>query len=353
MLDGAEVPIIIIGYRTPGDISDCLASLTRLKRPPSFAVTICENGGPAAFEALVDALVAPGGPCAETPAGATGDIAPNADIFRRLRRLRLGGDGPVVIVGEARENLGYAGGINACLRFLADTPGWVGAWVLNPDTQPEPDALTELVAYADLNGKGMVGSRLMYWDNPDIVRTRGLRWRRLAASPVGVDNYAPVLPPPDPADVEARIDSPSGASFYITRACLDRIGLMDERYFLYFEDLDWGLRAKASCGIGYAYNSVVPHIGGRSIGSAPARAARSRLSVYLDFRNRLIFVRHHYSGWFLWTVAVSLLRAFEYLLVGAVGNFRIALRGTLAGLRGETGRPDAIMAMTVDARTPS
>ena len=349
MLDGADVPIIIIGFRTPEDICDCLGALARLSRPPSFSVMICENGGAQAFDALADALVAPRGPCVETP----DEAAAASGLFPRVRRMRLGQDGPVVIVAEARENLGYAGGINACLRFLADSPGWKGAWVLNPDTQPEADALTELVDFAERHGKGMVGSRLMYWDNPDIVRTRGLRWRPLTASAVGVDNYAPVSPAPDPADVEARIDSPSGASFYITRECLGRIGLMDERYFLYFEDLDWGMRAKAACGIGYAYNSVVPHIGGRSIGSAPARAARSRLSVYLDFRNRLIFVRRHYSGWFAWTVLVALLRTSEYLLVGAGGNFRIAVRGLLAGLRGETGRPDHIMALTVDARTPS
>jgi hypothetical protein len=94
-------------------------------------------------------------------------------------------------------------------------------------------------------------------------------------------------------------------------------------------------------------------VGGRSIGSAPTRAARSRLAVYLDFRNRILFVRQHYSGWFAWTVLVTLLRSGEFLLVGAVANFLIALRGTLAGLRGETGRPDHIMALAVDPKAPS
>jgi GT2 family glycosyltransferase len=339
MLDGAKVPIIIVGFRTPEDIGDCLHALARLRGPPSFGVVICENGGARAFDAVLEALIGPAGPCP----GDVEEMAPTSDTFRRLRRLRLGRDGPVVIVGEAPENLGYAGGINACLTLLADTPGWSGFWVLNPDTEPEPDALAELVAFADLHGKGMVGSRVMFGHNPDIVRTRGLRWRRLVASSRGVDNAAPVLPEPDPAAVEAQIDAPCGASFYVTRACLDRIGLMDERYFLYFEDLDWGIRAKACCGVGYAFNSVVPHVGGRSIGSATGRADRSRLAVYLDYRNRIIFVRSHYRGWFAWTAVITLLRTGEFLLVGSVANFQVALRGALAGLRGETGRPDHMM----------
>jgi len=45
MLDGAQVAIIIVGFRTPEDIRDCLRALTRLQVPPSFGVVICENGG--------------------------------------------------------------------------------------------------------------------------------------------------------------------------------------------------------------------------------------------------------------------------------------------------------------------
>lgn len=346
MLDGADVPVVIIGFRTPEDIRDCLAALAKADRSPTFGVIICENGGPAAFELLLETLLGSDGPCQDSPRTAV----PAAGHFLRTKRLNLGPSGPAVLVGEASENLGYAGGINTCIRALSEDPRWTGLWVLNPDTQPAPNALGELVTYAANNRKGMVGSRLMYVDNPRVVRTRGLRWRKLAASTGGVDNFAPVSPPPAPGDVDRRIDSPSGASFYLTRSCLDQIGLMDERYFLYFEDLDWGMRAKACCGIGYAYDSVVPHIGGASIGTAQTRAGRSRLAVYLDFRNRLIFVRRHFRGWFAWTVAMAFLRAFEYLFVGAVGNFKIALKGTLAGLRGETGRPDHILASPANTR---
>ena len=53
-----------------------------------------------------------------------------------------------VHVGEACENLGYAGGVNAYLEPLLAIAEWPGVWILNPDTEPEPDALRELVQYA-------------------------------------------------------------------------------------------------------------------------------------------------------------------------------------------------------------
>jgi hypothetical protein len=117
---------------------------------------------------------------------------------------------------------------------------------------------------------------------------------------------------------------------------------MDEQYFLYFEDLDWGHRAQKTCGVGYAHRSVVPHKGGTTIGSAASHSRASAFSVYLDFRNRVNFVRQHYPSWMLWTLLILLARSLEYGLAGAFGNMRMAREGLKAGIRGETGRPDRL-----------
>src|SRR5581483_7509153 len=145
---------------------------------------------------------------------------------------------------------------------------------------------------------------------------------------------------PDPDVIERRIDAPSGASIYVTRECLNGIGLMDDRYFLYFEDLDWGCCAKKCCGVGYAYKSIVPHRVGTTIGTPRGRRGSSRLSVYLEYRNRIHFVRKYHQSWLLWTVFVLFLRGLEYSIIGEPANMRAALKGLLAGLRGQTGRPD-------------
>ena len=251
--------VVIVGFRNASDIRDCLAALANCGDNPQFTVLICENGGSAAFSSLVSALIAPDGPCAT--AGAT--IL--TEVERRLictpetkiiagSRLQLGNTGVPVLIGQASENLGYAGAINAWLHPALFEGGWKGVWILNPDTQPYPDALAKLVDYTARNHKGMVGSRVMEVDDPDHVCSRGLKWRKLLASTLGVGNHEPTLPAPDPSVVEAQMDAPSGASFYVTRACIEEVGLMNEIYFLYFEDVEWGLRAKRrGFDIGYAY----------------------------------------------------------------------------------------------------
>jgi hypothetical protein len=147
---------------------------------------------------------------------------------------------------------------------------------------------------------------------------------------------------PNIEKVEADMEAPSGVSLYVTRQCLDRIGFMDERYFLYFEDLDWGYRALRACGIGYAHRSVVLHRGGTTIGSGHSRGTASPFAVYLEFRNRLTFVRQHHPLWLAWTVFILFLRSFEYGCAGAPVNILAALRGLKAGMAGETGRPDTV-----------
>lgn len=336
MLSNVAVPIVIVGFGNAADIVKCLTAVGGQRSCPGFAVFICENGGARAFDALTEALSGPDGPCVAEPGGADA----GGPVFLRVRRFRLTGPDAPVFVGEARENLGFPGGVNSWIRLFLNERGWDGVWVLNPDTWPEPDALAELVAYANRRGKGMVQSRIMFSDSSDITSSRGLAWRKLSARLIGVDLFAPAFPPPDPDDLERRMDSTNGTSLYVTRACIDRIGLMDESYWLYWEDLDWGVRAKAACGIGYAHNSVVPHIGGTSSGASGKRAKRSVAFVYLGNRNKLRFVRKHHPGWFAWTVLVSFLRTSEYLAAGSTRNFGAAIRGLLAGLRDEKGRPE-------------
>jgi N-acetylglucosaminyl-diphospho-decaprenol L-rhamnosyltransferase len=248
-----------------------------------------------------------------------------------------------VHVVQMSENLGYAGAINAWLRTLLKLPGWHAVWILNPDTEPTPSALLELAKYAKTHAKGMVGSRIVDPSKPGEVAIRGLRWNRIAARTTAVDRRASVAIEPDSTEVEAQLDAPSGASLYVTRDLIDRIGLMDERYFLYFEDLEWGCRAKALGALGYAHQSIVPHEGGTTIGSAATRAGSSRLSVYLEFRNRILFVRQWHRAWLPWTVVMQAVHIAAFMSVGSFRNMYAAARGLSAGLRGEVGRPDRIL----------
>jgi len=338
MKAATQIPIIIVSYRNPRDVVGCLRALQRSATTPSFDVYLCENGGADAFDGLIAALTDPDGPCENCTVSSLGNVPPPR--FLRLRPLQLRGRDARVLIAQAVENLGYAGAINAWLSVLLGAGLWIGAWILNPDTEPEPLALAELVAWSAARGRGMVGSRIVVPSRRDVVHTRGLQWRPVQAATRAVDHLTAAKIEPDPDELEGRLDAVSGSSMFVTRDCLESIGLLDERYFLFFEDLDWGVRAKRDGGIGYAHNSVVPHRGGTTIGSGRSRSAASPFSVYLDFRNRLLFVRQHYPAWIAWTVLVLFGHSLEYGIVGASGNLRAALAGLRAGIAGETGRPD-------------
>lgn len=348
MISENRIPVIIVSYRNPGDVAECLSALSRLAADPAFDVFICENGGRAAYDALVSSLGTASGPCDHDEA--TTDINLPMPRFLRMQQLRLRNSDSQVVVAEARENFGYAGAVNAWLRVLQAFPAWPGVWVLNPDTQPEPRALAELVAASAALRKGMVGSRIVYPGRPELVVTYGLQWRRCLASTKAIGRNTPASVEPDPEQLEARLMAPSGVSVYVTRRCLEYVGLMDERYFLYFEDLDWGYRAKKTWGVGYAHGSIVLHTGGTTIGSAPQRSKASAFSVYLDFRNRINFIRQHHHSWIAWSVLVLVLRSLEYGMVGAFANMAAAFRGLEAGIFGETGRPDRLFGF--DGQTP-
>ena len=267
MLTDIEIPIVIVGFGNADDVVRCLSALGKQRGCPKFGVFLCENAGRDAFNVLAGALSQAGGPCS----GAFEQAVVTSPDFLRVIETSLAGRAVPVFVAEAKENFGFAGGVNTWIRLFLREQGWTGVWILNPDTWPEPDALAELVASAEGRHKGMVTSRIMIPGRDDVNSSRGLKWDKLRAKTIGVDIFAPVDPAPDPDDVERRMDAPTGVSLYVSKECIDKIGLMDESYFLYFEEFDWGLLAKAQCGIGYAHNSIVPHVSGSSTGAVRDR----------------------------------------------------------------------------------
>jgi len=246
------------------------------------------------------------------------------------------------------ENLGYAGAINFCVNRLLLESGWHAIWILNPDTEPTPSALAELADYSAKFNKGMVGSMIVSVGSQANTSCCGLKWSKLAARTAAVSDQKLATAFQDEIEVAEKLDAPSGASLYVTRTLVERIGLMDERYFLYFEDLEWGYRAKQLSALGYARKSIVPHKGGTTIGSAASRSASSKLSVYLEFRNRILFVRDKHNGWLPWTVVMQSLHLVAYVMSASPGNLLAAANGLAAGLRGDVGRPDRILNAFVD-----
>jgi N-acetylglucosaminyl-diphospho-decaprenol L-rhamnosyltransferase len=343
--DMFRVAILIVSFRNPHDVRACLTALSRSTLEPRFDIFVCENGGIESFNELFEALISPQGPC-DIIAGSnnlpTFLVPSSKDRLVDVKCLALKGRPSRVWIGCATQNLGYAGGVNVWINRLLPVKGWEGLWILNPDSEPEPGALEALVARAIKGNKGMVGSTILPSGNGNYVHCRGgHHWRKFKTSTAIIGFGEPVDGPVDIPMIEDALDCISGASMYVARACLEKIGPMDERFFLYYEDADWSMRAKRH-GLGYARDSIVRHTGGTTIGSARLRTQRSQLSVYLESRNRIQFVRLYWWHFLPFAYVVGIAYAFAYLFARSPKNFSAAMSGLLAGMRGEAGRPQVV-----------
>jgi N-acetylglucosaminyl-diphospho-decaprenol L-rhamnosyltransferase len=300
-----HVAICIVGFRNPVDIADCLKALSRSTHT-DFEVVICENGGAAASQVLAEGL--PG--------------------------VMAGGQ-PVRII-TAQRNLGYAGGVNVCLRAAPEAEAW---WVLNPDTRPDPAALEELVARLGRGDCAAVGSTIYFADGK--VQGRGGQLRPWLARAIGLD-YGKALADPPSADLEARLWYLSGASMIVGRGFIDGVGVMREDYFLYGEEVEWCLRARAAgLKLGLAPASNVLHQQGTTTGSVHDMRQRSKTAVYLDERNKMLLIRDHFP-WRLPVVAATalILLGLRFGKRRAWRQLGYALSGWAAGLANRRGKPD-------------
>ena len=109
-----------------------------------------------------------------------------------------------------------------------------------------------------------------------------------------IGNHQKKSVPIDAAIVESKISFIIGASMFVSLELLSEIGLLNEEYFLYFEEIDWAVRAQNMFCLTYSPASFVYHKGGASIGSCYSSHTRSDLSDYYSIRNRLKFTRRHY-----------------------------------------------------------
>lgn len=328
-----SVAVLVVSYCTPGDVLALLGALDGLAPSPGIAVFVCENGGQQAWTDLCQVVERRFGDAEDV------DSAPGTR-FAHVARFK--GARCEIAIGEPGENLGYAGGVNAWMLPLLQSAQWEAFWIVNPDAVPAPDCLMRLMDGARLRGLGLIGSRVMTDPPGDHVRSMGLRWGRLRAITQAVGFGAAIEGEVDPDTLDARIQAPTGASVLFSRGCAAALAPLDEQYFLYYEDLDWGVRAKSlGYRVGYAHDSVVVHAGGRSLGFASSGPGASTLALYLEHRNRLLFVSKFYPRWWAWTVALSWLRLVR---LARHPGLAAASRGLLAGMRGEAGRPDQLLA---------
>ncbi len=190
----------------------------------------------------------------------------------------------IVLIANQR-NLLYAGGNNVgILRALAD--GCERVLLLNNDTKADTELLTELDRAVDDRGDGVYCPKIFYFQPPDRIwyaggalSLRRARWSHRGIRETDRGQY----------DQFGVTHWATGCALYATRKVFDTIGLLDDNFQLYQEDVDFSLRGRdAGFTIWYVPKAVVWHKVSASIGGNLSRAKLQR-----KWRSQVQLMRKH------------------------------------------------------------
>lgn len=339
------VYIILVNWNGWRDTIECLESLFKLTYS-AFTVIICDN---ASEDGSIDQIMcwSQGGLVAEA-------ADPLYNCYLNPPHPKpiwcaawhpglnwVESSHPRILLIPCHRNLGFAGGSNVGIRFALDQADVEFVWLLNNDTVVQPDALVRLIEKMRSEPNiGICGSLLRYYAEPEIVQCFagfGFNYWTARVLQIRVADSAGRMP--TESEIEPQLKYISGASMFLSKTFLENIGLMNEQYFLYFEEIDWATRARGKYSLGYCHDSVIYHKEGRAIGSSRKNEQRSLLSESYLSRNRIIFTRT-YLPWrtavvMLWVTLVSAQR----MLRGNYSSGLVMLKSAWSGLFRPLNRP--------------
>ena len=292
-----DLAIVILNYNTRDLLRRCLQTVYASAGDFAFAVCVVDN------------------------ASGDGSAAMVAAEF------------PQAILIASSTNGGYSYGNNLGFRRFgfSDAPGASGAenvaetprfaLLLNPDTEVPADALAGMLAFMDARPQcGVAGPKLVRLDgsldlacrrsfpSPEVSAYRMLGLSKLFPQSPRFGRYNMTYLSPD---VLTEVDSVVGAFMLVRGAAIQQVGLLDETFFMYGEDLDWAFRIKQA-GWQVWYNPAVTVLHVKEAASKTSSKARREF-----YRAMLLFYRKHYEA--------TTPRWLHWLIVGGIG-----VRGALA-----------------------
>ncbi len=251
-LNELSVAIIVLNWNGREDTLACLASLERLDFPDYEVLLVDNHSSDGSVEAI---------------------------------RARF----PRVTLIEMPENDGYVGGNNAGLE-IAQARGFSYALLLNNDTVVSPDFLSRMVEALEGDPQaGVAGPTIYYYSQPRVIWSAGgsIDWIHGVTCMVGIGDADRGQFGQDPRPV----DFVTGCALLIKMAVIERIGKLDPRFYAYYEETEWCVRAAR---LGYRilhvpqariWHKIIPE----------AREASPQVHYYMT-RNRLLFLKLIQAG---------------------------------------------------------
>jgi GT2 family glycosyltransferase len=255
MLDFPLVYVIVLSWNGKKDTLECLASLQQLTYPNARIIVVDNSSSDGTGDAIRSAF-------------------PNIEL----------------IVNNS--NLRFAGGNNVGIRQSLEG-GAEYVLMLNNDTVVDPEFLGRLVEAAESGRKiGIVGPKIYYFDDPKRIWFAGglIKWWRGRVTHIGireVDNGE--------YDVTTEVDYITGCCMLIKREVIETIGMLDERYYIYGEDVDLCVRALRS-----GYKSV--YVPSSRVWHKLSVSTKGHLSWFKNW-NKLksqLRLMARYARWYHW-----------------------------------------------------
>lgn len=241
-------------------------------------------------------------------------------------------------------NGGYAAGNNLGITLAGLDPQCAAFWILNNDTEPDAMSLEHLCATMNSHPTaGISGSTQVFATSGNVQSAGGGSVNRWLGTTHSLKEFCP-LPEVlqcDEEKINAQIDFTTGASMLVRRETVEQAGLLPEEYFLYYEDVDYGVRVKKTgFDLVWARNSIVYHHDGSS-----TRVQQETAPAWADFlvlRNRMYFIKKYF------TLAVPLAIlgytgvAFNRIRRGQVERLKNIFPAIFDALNGKMGKSDRV-----------
>lgn len=226
------------------------------------------------------------------------------------------------------KNVGFAGGCNIGILYCLKQDDCKFIMLLNNDIVVKEGFMKPLINYLNSHPKAVISPKILYYDNANRIQSMGGSLFLGGTRNIGKDKkshqYKEISSP----------DYLSGACLIARKQVFSDVGLFDDAFFAYLEDLDWCIRAKQK---GFKLlcipDSLVYHKHSKS-------TKGSYVKSYLIIRNSIYFSRKHYSGLRKYLfISNSILIGFfanavKYRNIASLRNY---LKGVRDGLSGKTG----------------
>ncbi|WP_426977965.1 glycosyltransferase family 2 protein [Acinetobacter johnsonii] len=274
--------IIVLNWNSEKETINCLESLLKLNNSSNNKIIICDNNS-----------------CVESYEYIFNFLSKNYekrfisfDEFDAKNNLN---NSDIYLIRN-KKNYGYAGGNNIGIRFALQFADMEYVWILNNDTIVKEDSLNQMLIKIKSDHKyGVVGSRLVEMGNKIKVQGIGGIINTWLCTTKEIGSDYKIDDEINEIYYENKIDYVIGASLLISKNCLNKVGLLCEEYFLYYEEIDYCNRVKQEgLKVGISSKSIVFHEQGVSTGKG-----KSDIADYYSVRNRIIISSKFYPKYIL------------------------------------------------------